>query len=164
MKAPDPSWENSQVEVTLQSPLWGQFEAALLAGWGGVGKLPEITVFLEVLLFRTLFLSHPLTSLPGSTSNTSCVPESSPWGWFWATDPSGCTTKAHEAGEGPGWAPSHKLEGFPLGSENVAGAWGEELEAMCPALRGHRRWLPQLPSPDPPTDALCGDPSIPTSE
>lgn len=53
--------------------------------------------------------------------------------------------------------------GFPLGSENVAGAW-RELEAMCPALRGHcMNWLPQLPSLIP-LLMLSGDPSIPTSE
>ena len=58
------------MKVTLQSPLWDQFEAALLAEVG-VG-VPEITVFL-VLLFPTLFLSHPLASLPRSTSKTHHV-------------------------------------------------------------------------------------------
>lgn len=79
-----------------------------------MGGLSEITVFL-VLLFRTLFLSHPLTSLPGSTSQTHHVCPNPHLGvGLWATDPRQLhPQKAHEAGEGPGWAPSHQSEAFP---------------------------------------------------
>lgn len=49
--------------------------------------------------------------------------------------------------------------GFPLGSEDAAGTW-RELEATCPALRGHRvNWLPRLLSLIPPLMLLV-DPSI----
>lgn len=49
--------------------------------------------------------------------------------------------------------------GFPLGSEDAAGAW-RELETTCPALRAHHvNWLPRLPSLIPPL-MLSGDPSI----